>query len=137
MWTPETQGIILGSFFYGYICTQLIGGILAQRFGGKLIFGLGVFCTAALTLLTPLAARWSVGMLIALRILEGFGEGVTIPAMHAMWSKWAPPLERSKLGTFCYSGMHLGTFAAMPISGLLCQYGFAGGWPSVFYVFGK
>ena len=31
-------------------------------------------------------------------------QGVTFPAMHAMWSFWAPPLERSKLVTFSYAG---------------------------------
>ena len=31
-------------------------------------------------------------------------QGVTFPAMHTMWSNWAPPLERSKLGTLSYSG---------------------------------
>lgn len=31
-------------------------------------------------------------------------QGVTFPAMHAMWSNWAPPLERSKLLTISYAG---------------------------------
>ena len=31
-------------------------------------------------------------------------QGVTFPAMHAILSKWAPPTERSKLGTFIYAG---------------------------------
>lgn len=25
-WSPQTQGLILGSFFYGYVLTQVIGG---------------------------------------------------------------------------------------------------------------
>ena len=69
-----TLGIILGSFFYGYIFTQLPGGWLAGRVGGKQLFGLGVFCTAVLTLLTPLAANQSLYALIGLRVLEGLGE---------------------------------------------------------------
>ena len=44
------------------------------RYGGKTVLGLGVVVTAALTLLTPLAARISFGALIGLRILEGLFE---------------------------------------------------------------
>ncbi len=67
-------GIILGSFFFGYIFTQLPGGWIATKYGAKRVFGFGVFWTSALTLLTPLAARFSVYALIMLRILEGLCE---------------------------------------------------------------
>ena len=36
-WTSEQQGLVLGSFFYGYITTQLAGGYLADRFGAKIL----------------------------------------------------------------------------------------------------
>ena len=67
-------GLILASFFFGYVITQLPGGWLGTRFGGKYLLGLGVLCTSVLTIFTPLAARHSVGMLILVRILEGLGE---------------------------------------------------------------
>lgn len=31
-------------------------------------------------------------------------QGVTFPAMHAMWAFWAPPMERSRLLTIAYTG---------------------------------
>jgi hypothetical protein len=34
-------------------------------------------------------------------------------------------------------GAQLGTVIAMPICGILADSDFLGGWPSVFYVFGK
>jgi len=135
-WDQKTQGLILGSFFYGYIVTQLPGGWLGARFGGKYLMGFGVLCPAVLTLFTPLAARHSVEMLILVRILEGLGEGVTFPAMHAMWSSWAPPLERSKLTTLSYTGPQIGTILGMPLAGVLCASDLWGGWPSAFYIFG-
>ncbi|XP_059171323.1 sialin-like [Physella acuta] len=136
-WNEETQGYILGAFFYGYIVTQLPGGWLASKFGGKNLFGFGVLCTSVLTIITPFAARFSVYMLIAVRVLEGIGEGVTFPAMHAMWGSWAPVWERSKLAAFTYAGAQLGTVISLPISGILCDSDIAGGWPSVFYIFGS
>lgn len=65
---------MLSSFFYGYIITQLPGGYLALKFGGKNLFGLGILSTAVFTLLTPVAARTSVAVLVALRILIGLCE---------------------------------------------------------------
>ncbi|CAH1248088.1 SLC17A5 [Branchiostoma lanceolatum] len=132
-WDSGEQSIILGAFFYGYIVTQIPGGWLAGRYGGKLVYGLGILCTALFTLVTPVAARADKYLFIAVRVVQGLGEGVTFPAMHAMWKGWAPPIERSKLITITYSGAHLGTVFSLPISGLLCD---RFGWPSVFYAFG-
>ena len=63
-----------------------------------------------------------------------FLKGVTFPAMHALWSRWAPPLERSKLVTAAYSGSYFGTVISMAVSGLLAE---EFGWSSIFYVSGK
>ena len=35
------------------------------------------------------------------------------------------------------SGCPVGNILAIPITGMLAKYGFDGGWPSVFYCFGK
>uniref|UniRef100_A0A667X8J6 Sialin n=1 Tax=Myripristis murdjan TaxID=586833 RepID=A0A667X8J6_9TELE len=132
-WDSETQGWILGSFFYGYILTQVPGGYLASRFGAKWLMGLGILGTVIFTLLTPIAADLGAGYLIAVRVLEGIGEGVTFPAMYAMWAAWAPPMERSRLLTISYTGAQLGTVIALPLSGEICFYL---DWTYIFYVFG-
>ncbi|GLH15175.1 Uncharacterized protein GBIM_19549 [Gryllus bimaculatus] len=51
-------GLVLAAFFWGYAAGQLPGGLLAERYGGKLVFGLGVFLTALLTLVSPFLLWW-------------------------------------------------------------------------------
>ena len=46
-WSSVQQGYILGGFSYGYVCTQILGGILAERYGGKWVIGLGTFLSTA------------------------------------------------------------------------------------------
>ncbi|KAL5279832.1 hypothetical protein ACFFRR_004066 [Megaselia abdita] len=133
-WDNKDKGLVLSSFFYGYIMTQFIGGYIGGKIGGNLVFGIGIGMTAFLTLLTPLAAKHSLGMLLAVRIIEGIFEGVTFPCIHAVWSRWAPPLERSRMASIAFAGNYAGTVIAMPSSGLLAQ---KYGWESVFYVFGS
>lgn len=132
-WDEAKQGLVLGSFFYGYVVTQYPGGRLAEHFGAKWIFGLGILVTSVFTVLTPIAAKTNFALLIAVRIIEGLGEGVTFPVMLALLSKWAPPNERSIMTGLSYGGAALGTILAMPLTGIICEYL---GWEAVFYIFG-
>ena len=132
-WSKGEQGLLLGAFYWGYMVTQVPAGQLSERFGGKYVYGVSMGVAAMATLLTPLAARAHVGLLIALRVVIGLGEGVCFPSQHNIWSHWAPPLERSMLTGFSYAGSQIGNVITFPFSGFLCN---ALGWESIFYVFG-
>ncbi|XP_068630357.1 vesicular glutamate transporter 1 isoform X2 [Battus philenor] len=132
-WSSQTKGLVLSSFFYGYLITQLPGGWLAAKIGGNRVFAIGIGATSLLTLFTPPLAHTSTALLIAVRIVEGLFEGVTYPCIHAVWSRWAPSEERARLATFAFSGSYAGTVVSMPICSLLAHYT---GWPGIFYVFG-
>uniref|UniRef100_A0A1B0EX68 Permease of the major facilitator superfamily protein n=1 Tax=Lutzomyia longipalpis TaxID=7200 RepID=A0A1B0EX68_LUTLO len=96
--------------------------------------------TAILTLLTPVAAYHSVYMLLAVRIVEGVFEGVTFPCIHAIWARWAPVYERSRMATIAYAGNYAGTvgktgfIAAIPylvMGSLLGISGYLADWSQV------
>lgn len=63
--------MVLGSFYYGYVALQIPGGWLALKVGGTRLFGVAVLIASALTLLTPVASRTSVVLLIIVRVGEG------------------------------------------------------------------
>uniref|UniRef100_A0A2K6V5T8 Solute carrier family 17 member 8 n=1 Tax=Saimiri boliviensis boliviensis TaxID=39432 RepID=A0A2K6V5T8_SAIBB len=132
-WDPETVGLIHGSFFWGYIMTQIPGGFISNKFAANRVFGAAIFLTSTLNMFIPSAARVHYGFVMCVRILQGLVEGVTYPACHGMWSKWAPPLERSRLATTSFCGSYAGAVVAMPLAGVLVQYI---GWSSVFYIYG-
>lgn len=135
-WSPKSQGIVLASFFYGYILTQIIGGQLAERFGAKWIFGGSILFAGILTLLTPFAARLHVGALIAIRILIGAFEAPAFPSATALWGRWIPPLERSIIPPIASTGKEIGIVITTIVASQLCASTFLGGWPSAFYIFG-
>lgn len=47
---------------------------MAEKFGGKLIYGLGVFLTAVLTIISPFAAYWGLVPFAIVRVAEGITE---------------------------------------------------------------
>jgi len=133
-WDGETQGLVLGVFAWGYMSSQVPAGMAAERWGGKLIFGLGVLLTGVFNVLTPLAARSSLSALLVVRVLTGMSEGITFPVMNSMLSRWVPKSERSTLAAFVFAGTQFGTVIAYPLTGYLCSIEWDNGWPLAFYV---
>lgn len=62
---------ILGSYYWIHWTTQIPGGVLAKRYGTKLIFGGANLFASICSLLIPISAFWNVESLIFLRILQG------------------------------------------------------------------
>ncbi|NXF28284.1 VGLU1 protein, partial [Rhodinocichla rosea] len=82
-WDPETVGMIHGSFFWGYIVTQIPGGFIAQKFAANRVFGLAIVSTSVLNMLIPSAARAHVGCVIAVRVMQGLVE-----VRNAFWGEF-------------------------------------------------
>lgn len=133
-WSETMQGLILSSFYWGYTITHLPGGLLAEKYGGKWLLSVGIFSTALFTLLTPAVVHYGgAEALIAVRVLEGLGEGTTFPALSAMLASWIPLRERSMLGSLVFGGGQVGAIFGTWASGwILEQYS----WEAVFYVWG-
>lgn len=72
-WDPETVGLIHGSFFWGYIVTQIPGGFICQKFAANryVKWGSGVRQKSQYEALGELPlARWEEHGSGDLRVLE-------------------------------------------------------------------
>jgi ACS family sodium-dependent inorganic phosphate cotransporter len=127
------QGVILSAFFWGYLVSQLLGGWMADRFGGKRVLAFGVAVWSLATILTP-PATVSIALLLVMRAILGVGEGVNFPAIHSMAARWMPSRERARAVALNYSGIHLGTVLALFVSPILIV---RFGWRPLFYISGS
>ncbi len=107
---------------------------MADRFGGKAVLGIrgrvlvaGDFCDSAGSRRFAFRSCWAPAFSL------GVGEGVNFPAIHSLAARWAPARERSRALALNYTGIFLGTIAALLGSPpLILRYG----WPAVFYISG-
>lgn len=71
-WNEYEVNMIIGGFFWGYICTEFPGGRLAEIIGTKRVFGYSMLVSSFITLLTPLSATFGYTAVVALRVILGF-----------------------------------------------------------------
>ncbi|KAL2712030.1 putative inorganic phosphate cotransporter [Vespula squamosa] len=134
-WDQSTKDTILSSFFWGYVCTQILGNVIAQRWGAqKVLFG-ALAITGLLTILVHPAAHYGGWEFVCVtRIISGFAQGTIMPTLHTLLSKWSPSEERGRLAAFVYSGGWIGNVISLLSSGYLSASVL--GWPSCFYFWG-
>ncbi len=132
-YNSAAQGLVLSAVFWGYLWTQLVGGWMADRFGGHRVLAAGVAIWSLATFVTPLAAGAAFSALLAARVLLGLGEGVNFPSIHSLTARWTLPSERARVLSVNYSGMYVGTVAALSASPLIIT---SLGWPALFYISG-
>lgn len=132
-WTQTEKGLVLSSFFIGYMLFMVASGWLANRYGGKRVLGLAVLAWSAFTLLTPPAAAISVAALVAVRIAMGIGEAAMFPASYELFGRWVPLTERTRAVGKLMSGIPAGTVVGLMATGWIVKH-FE--WPMAFYSFG-
>ncbi|XP_066287321.1 sialin-like [Branchiostoma lanceolatum] len=130
-WSESLKGVILGANFYGYIFTQVVGGMLEQRLGGRIVYGTSMLLGAVLNVLCPVAARTSPWAIFAVRFSMGLVSGVLFPSLYGIWGRWAPPTERTRLLAICYMGLPLGNIINYPLASFLAA---ELGWEYIFYI---
>ena len=122
-WVVTAYGITFGGFL-------LLGGRAADLLGRRriLMLGLGVFTAASL----GAGLSTSAGFLIAMRLLQGFGAAVVLPAaLSIVMNMFAEGAERNKaLGLWGGIGAGGATFGLIA-GGLLTRYV---GWQSIFFL---
>ncbi|KAI0512190.1 hypothetical protein KFK09_012828 [Dendrobium nobile] len=118
-WNQSFSGIVQSSFLWGYMMSPIIGGAFVDHYGGKVVMAWGVTLWSLATLLTPWAAETSLLALLTMRVLLGIAEGVALPSMNNMVSRWFPQTERSRAVGITMAGFQLGSAIGLLISPII------------------
>uniref|UniRef100_A0A4W5MSE9 Solute carrier family 17 member 9b n=1 Tax=Hucho hucho TaxID=62062 RepID=A0A4W5MSE9_9TELE len=135
-WTKRDQGMVLGSFFWGYCFTQVLGGYVSDRVGGEKVLLLSAAAWGAMTAFTPVLAHFCSQPIFSMtlaRFLMGLLQGVHYPSLASLCSQKVVESERGFLMSTVGSGSYLGTLVIGGAGSLMLDLY---GWESVFYVSG-
>ncbi|XVF76770.1 hypothetical protein PTKIN_Ptkin13bG0293600 [Pterospermum kingtungense] len=118
-WSSSFLGVVQSSFLWGYIFSSVIGGALVDKYGGKRVLAWGAALWSLATLLTPWAANHSTIALLAVRAFFGLAEGVALPSMSTLSSRWFPGPERASAVGISMAGFHLGNVAGLILTPIM------------------
>ncbi len=130
-----TQLGLLGTGnFIGYLTMAMIGGVLAARFGTRIIIALALVLMGITMFLTGLSE--SFGFAFLMRLLTGLGNGACfVPAM-ALGSAWFAMKRRGFATGIVSSGIGIGTLiSGLVVPPILNAFG-QNGWRFSWYILG-
>lgn len=124
------MSIILTAFTWAYALFQVPGGMLAKRYGPRIVLALAGLWWSMFTFLTPFGSVF-LGFVL-LRILLGVGQAADWPSSVLALQKWFPHRERSRANSLLLAGLYLGSFVGSPI---VVWFADRWGWGASFHVF--
>ncbi|XP_011557070.3 vesicular glutamate transporter 1 [Plutella xylostella] len=131
-WSAYERATVLGGYSWGFIASNILGGLVVQKLGPRNTILLSQLGSAILTFLSPLFAKISFLALTITRIVLGFLSGFIFPAIAGLIANWAVPNERGKFSAAVIGGT-IGTVVAWSTLGVIIEnYG----WEWGFYSFG-
>jgi MFS family permease len=122
---------LLAAFYFSYTFCQLPAGALADRYGGKLVLGIGAALWSLSTLLTGFVSGFAT--LIVLRMMLGMGESVAFTATSKIIAANVPSDRIGLANGIIGFGYLVGPAIGIYVGGeLLADWG----WRNVFILFG-
>lgn len=113
-------GIAFSAFGYSYLVTQVIGGVLADRFGPRWTLTGCVAIWVVTTIATGFVG--SLASLFAVRLALGIGEGAALPAMARAIMNWIPIEQRGMAQGVTHSFSRFGNAVAPPLVAALITF---------------
>jgi MFS transporter, ACS family, glucarate transporter len=125
------QGLVLSSFFAGYLIMQIPGGMLADKFGARKVLLGVVFVWSVFTGLT--GAVSSLTAMLLVRFFFGLGEGPYTPSAGKMIAQTFVPEKRGKATSLVLCSSGFVNILAPVITGYALV---AASWRNLFFVIG-
>ena len=98
-------GLLMSTFAIGTLAVNGIAGVILDRFGVRRVWSIALLGWSTVMILQGFVeVFW---MFLALRVLLGFGEGVSFPAMNRGLVDWMRPSELGRAISFSLLGVPL------------------------------
>jgi len=124
--SPVEMGYLLSSFLWMYVVCLIPVGLLVDRYGGKVVNGLGIGLWSAATVLTGFAPNFL--FMLGTRVVMGMGESTSWPASNRVIREWFPASERGIANAIFGAGAAAGpAIGAVAISWIVASLGWRAG----------
>ncbi|TCL02090.1 MULTISPECIES: MFS transporter [Sodalis] len=127
-----TMGWAFSAFGWAYVAMQLPGGWLLDKYGSRLVYGVGLIVWSLLTFLQGYVHLFSHAFLIlfGLRFLMGMVEAPAFPANSRLSVQWFPNKERGFVTAVYSAAQYIALGIFTPIMTFILQQW---SWHSVFH----
>ncbi|MGY2049237.1 MFS transporter [Methylobacterium sp. JK268] len=127
-----TMGLAFSAFGWAYTALQIPGGWVLDKYGARLVYGLGLILWSALTMMQGLVhlVSFTFLALFALRFLMGIAEAPAFPANSRLTVMWFPAQERAFATSIFQSAQYFALAAFTPLMTWILH---AYSWQAIFF----